>query len=192
MLDLTQLNAPTRTGPVRVVFVCTANICRSPFLELTARSLAGDSTDVVFSSAGTQGFSDHPMDEVMSTTLPAGAAETFRSRALDRTILDEADLVLTAESTHRSRILEEHPALFRRTFTVGQFAAAVQEHPDLSGHELIAAAGARRTAPRPEHDISDPYRRGEEAAQVAAGTMSTMLSVIVPRLIGDRVGGPLT
>lgn len=183
MLDLSALRPEPRTGPVRVLFVCTANICRSPFLELTARALAGDSTDVVFSSAGTHGFTEHAMDEVMSRTLPAGTADTFRSRPLDHTILEDADLVLTAEASHRSRILEEHPALFRRTFTVGQFAAAVADHPGLHGHELIAAAGARRSPALAEHDISDPYRLGDDAAREAAGIMSTMLSVIVPRLL---------
>ena len=58
--------------PLRVLFVCTANICRSPFLELTARQLASGSTDVQFASAGTQGFTDHAMDEVMTQTLPPG------------------------------------------------------------------------------------------------------------------------
>jgi sulfate adenylyltransferase len=185
VLDLTQIGKPTRTGPLQVLFVCTANICRSPFLELTARQLAGGSPDIIFASAGTQGFTDKAMDQVMSTTLPAGAADTFRSRALDRDILDWADLVLTAEAHHRSRILEEWPAAFRKVFTVGQFAASVGDHPDKSGRELVAAAGARRTAPLPEQDISDPYRLGEAAAQEAAGIMSTMLSVIVPRLLGS-------
>ena len=40
--------------PLRVLFVCTANICRSPFMEIYARSLAGDG--VVVSSAGTYGM----------------------------------------------------------------------------------------------------------------------------------------
>ncbi|WP_309649444.1 adenylyl-sulfate kinase, partial [Nocardioides sp.] len=34
--------------PIKVLFVCTANICRSPFMELTARSLAGDDSGVEF------------------------------------------------------------------------------------------------------------------------------------------------
>ena len=72
--------------------------------------------------------------------------------------------MLTAEATHRSFILEEFPQHLRKVFTVGQFAAAVEEHPDLRGRELVAAVGARRTAARREHDIADPYRRGESAA----------------------------
>ena len=176
----------TPNEPLQVLFVCTANICRSPHMELTARHLAGDSRSVAFSSAGTQGFSSHPMDEEMSRTLPEGAGHAdFRSRPLDRAILDSVDLVLTAESSHRSRILEEHPAMLRKVFSLGQFAAAVPHHPGLHGRELVQAAGMRRTPALPAHDVDDPYRRGAEAAQVAAGTISTMLSVIVPALVDD-------
>ena len=66
---------------------------------------------------------------------------------------------------------------------------AVEEHPDLRGRELVAAVGARRTAARREHDIADPYRRGESAAATAADTMSRMLGVIVPRLAAGGSGG---
>ena len=168
--------------PISVLFVCTANICRSPFLELTARTLAGEGAEVEFSSAGTHGFDAQPMNSEMVATMTSGSAEEFASRRLTPAILQDADLVLTAEASHRAFILEEFPQHFRKVFTVGQFAAIIDEHRDLHGRELVAAAGARRTAARPEHDIADPYRRGESAAATAADTMSRMLAVIVPRL----------
>ena len=168
--------------PLEVLFVCTANICRSPYLELTARALSGADSGVVFSSAGTHGFDSHAMDDAMVATLADDTSAGFASRRLTGSLLAEADLVLTAEATHRGFILEEHPQHLRKVFTVGQFAAAVEEHPDLTGRELVAAVGARRTAARREHDIADPYRRGDVAASTAADTMSRMLGVIVPRL----------
>ena len=177
------------SAPLRVVFVCTANICRSPFLELTARALAGEGAEVEFSSAGTHGFDAHPMNPEMVYTMTSGSAAEFASRRLTPVILQEADLVLTAEATHRAFILEEFPQHFRKVFTVGQFAAMIGEHPDLHGRELVAAAGARRTAARAEHDIADPYRRGESAAATAADTMSRMLAVIVPRLAAGSSHG---
>jgi protein-tyrosine-phosphatase len=176
------------SDPLRVLFVCTANISRSPFLELTARSLAGEGADVVFASAGTHGFDAHAMDEAMVPLLPSGAAAEHASRRLTREMLAEADVVLTAEAAHRTFILEEFPQHFRKVFTVGQFAASIADHPDLTGRELVAAAASRRTPARPEHDIADPYRRGDVAAAAAADTMSRMLMVIVPRLAGDTHG----
>ena len=173
------------TEPLRVLFVCTANICRSPYLELTARAMADDGSAVEFSSAGTHGFDAQPMNEPMVATLASGSADGFASRRVTREILADADLVLTAEASHRAFILEEFPQHFRKVFTVGHFAATVADHPDLHGRDLVTAAGGRRAAARPEHDIADPYRRGESAAMAAADTMSRMLSVIVPRLVGE-------
>ena len=169
--------------PLRVLFVCTANISRSPYLELSARLLAGEDSGVAFASAGTHGFDARSMDEGMVPLLPAGAtADEHASRRLSADLLKDADLVLTAEATHRTFILEEFPQHFRKVFTVGQFAATIADHPGLRGRELVTAAAARRTPARPEHDIADPYRRGEAASTTAAATMSRMLDVIVPRL----------
>ena len=175
--------------PLQVLFVCTANISRSPYLELSARLLAGEESDVVFSSAGTHGFDARSMDEGMVPLLPEGvSADGHASRRLTADLVRDADLVLTAEAAHRNFILEEFPQHFRKVFTVGQFAASIADYPDLRGRALVEAAAARRTAARPEHDIADPYRRGDVAAATAADTMSRMLSVIVPRLAGGTDG----
>ena len=170
------------TDPLRVLFVCTANICRSAHMELTARALAGEGSGLVFASAGTHGFVEAPMDAVMAGTLPAGAAGSFRSRRPDASLLEEADVVLTAEASHRSLILEDHPHLVRSVFTVGQFYVAVEREPGLRGRALVEAVARRRTPARVADDVTDPYRRGVVAAEAAAGRISTMLSVIVPRL----------
>lgn len=173
------------SGPISVLFVCTANICRSPVMELLARDLAGEGADVVFASAGTHGYDDHPLNEDMAVTLTPGLGADFRSRRLTREILAEADLVLTAENTHRTHILEEQPQLHRKVFTLGQFTATAAQIPDLTGRELIAEAGTRRTPPRPADDVADPYRRGPEASERATGTITAMLGEIVPRLAGQ-------
>ena len=178
------------TAPLKVLFICTANICRSPAMELIARDLAG-STDVVFSSAGTHARRRQHMNPEMVHTLPAGlTADDFRSRHIDAAMLADADVVLTAEQVHRQHILDDFPQLHRQVFTLGQFAAALDEIPPgedgrpLTGHALVAAAGQRRTPAGPEHDVADPYRRGKAAAVAATGTITAMLSVIVPRLTG--------
>jgi len=177
-------DAPTGQ-PLRVLFVCTANICRSPLMEITARALAGDAA-IVFTSAGTHGLAAAPMDADMAAMLPPGASDGFRSRPLSAAVLEEAHLVLTAESVHRQHILEEYAHLHRRVFTLGQFKATIAELPDLSGHGLVEAAGVRRTPPRAADDVADPYRRGRVAVERAAGTITSMLSVVVPRLVGDH------
>lgn len=167
------------TAALNVLFVCTANICRSPYLELLARSRVDT---VRFSSAGTHGYDGAQMDRTMAATLVEGIPHReFRSRALTRALVEQADLILTAERTHRRFVLEEAPAAFRRVFTLGQFAEAVRRTPDVVGLDLIAGASAiPGIAQFRGDDISDPYRKGDAAAALAAEQMAGLLDVILP------------
>jgi sulfate adenylyltransferase len=171
--------------PIRVLFVCTANICRSPYLELRARQLLGPDSGVEVSSAGTRGFDVEPVSDTMGAEFARHGTDSsaFRSRPLTGDLIDHADLVLTAEAEHRTWLLEDRPAAFRKTFTLGQFAASAgAADPALHGRDLIAALESRRVQAAPEHDIADPYRRGPEAAARAAVQMEELLAVVVERL----------
>jgi sulfate adenylyltransferase len=173
--------------PIRVLFVCTANICRSPYLELRARQLFGPDSGVEVSSAGTDGFDAAPVSDTMEMEFARWDTEVdgFRSRPATGELIDGADLVLTAEAAHRTRLLEERPAAFRKIFTVGQFVASAEAaDPALHGRALLDSLASRRVPASPDHDIADPYRRGPEAARRAAVTMERMLGVVVEKLRG--------
>lgn len=178
-------------GPLRVLFVCTANICRSPYMELRARAMVGASTDIEFTSAGTHGFRAHHVDATMGVVLAARgiddeAAEAFASRRLTRDMINEADLVLTAEASHRAFVLEEVPGAFRKAFTLGQFAESIERvDPSLSGAALVTAAGHRRAGAVDAHDVRDPYRRGRAAAEASADQIDALLQAVLPRLISQ-------
>jgi sulfate adenylyltransferase len=181
--------AASRPRPLSVLFVCTANICRSPFMEITARHLAGPDATVQFSSAGTHGFREYPMDTVMAGTLEQRglAPGTFLSRPLSAALIADADLVITAEASHRAFILDDHAAAFRKVFTLGQVAEVVRNSPgDLTGPELLRALGDRRGPSEPHLDVRDPYGRGAKAAEEAAQQIEEMLRVVVPALAGSR------
>ena len=119
---------PGQGDPIRVLFVCTANICRSPYLELRARQLLGPDSGVEVSSAGTSGFDAEPVSDTMEAEFARFDTQTagFRSRPATGDLVDAADLVLTAEASHRARLLEDRPAAFRKIFTLGQFVASAQ------------------------------------------------------------------
>ena len=175
---------PDSDAPLQVLFVCTANICRSPYLELRARALA-DGAPVVFSSAGTNGLRGQPMDPAMARELDARGVPTgpFTSRPVTVSVVDGADLVLTAEARHRTILIEENPAAFRRIFTLGQLAAAVEQMPsDVRGRALVETAGRRRGHADESLDVEDPYRRGPAAIAAAAVRLDALLDAVVPRL----------
>jgi len=186
--------APTprqaRPAPLRVLYICTANICRSPFMELYSRHLAGPGTHVTFASAGTHGFVGREMDPTMAATLTergvAGVGR-FRSRPFSSDLMPHADLVLTAESAHRQFLLDDHPASFRKVLTLGQFAEAVRTSgDDLTGHDLLAAVAERRGQADPALDVADPYGQGPEVAALCADALDELLRVVVPALTGTR------
>jgi sulfate adenylyltransferase len=185
---------PHDEAPLKVLFVCTANICRSPYMELAARRLVeqtGGELDI--SSAGTHGFTDREMDDLMAAALTdaTGASSAgFRSRPLTRDLVAEADLVITAEATHRSFILDDDPGAFRKVFTLGQLAESIGEldaglEERLDRAALLQALGERRGTASPELDVADPYRRGTQAAQRAAEHIDSLLRVVVPVLAGS-------
>jgi sulfate adenylyltransferase len=176
------------TDPLNVLFVCTANICRSPFMELLSRSLSPEGA--AFSSAGTRGFTDAPVWEGMAPELAGRqiAHEGFRSRMLTGDHVEQADLVLTAETSHRRFILDDHPAAFRRVFTLGQFVEAIRaDDSGATGRELLTRLGERRGLADPDLDVPDPFRRAPEVAARCAATIEEMLRVALPALTGSRM-----
>ncbi len=105
-------------------------------------------------------------------------------------LIDDADLVLTAEVSHRAFLLEEYPRAFRKVLTLGQFAEAAGSS-ELRGRELIAAVGRAQPPARKEQDVRDPYRRGRAANAEAAAQIDELLAIIVPALVepGAEVSG---
>jgi len=99
------------------------------------------------------------------------AAGGFVARQLTDTMVEEADLVLTATRLHRATVVGLVPAAVRRTFTLREFGqladVAQQVAPPPSGDRVIdagtrvAVAGRLRAAAYPvaeaeELDVADP------------------------------------
>ncbi|MBM0277086.1 arsenate reductase/protein-tyrosine-phosphatase family protein [Micromonospora tarensis] len=151
----------------RVLFVCHANLCRSPMAEYLARRLLADQP-VTVASAGTDaidGLGMHPYALEVAAGSSADPAE-FRTRALRPEHLADATLVLTATRRQRSVCTSMVPGALHRTFTVRQFGrlAAAAEPPaesvDDSLRAAIAAAAQARGRLQPaagdDDDLRDP------------------------------------
>lgn len=170
----------------QILFACTGNICRSPFAERLAAHLvtglppAHPAGGWQFASAGIGALVGWPMDPGMAAELAArgGSAEGFVARQLTATMARGADLILTLESTHRDHILDEWPALARRTLVLGKAARVVAEL-GAPGDDTLAALRAHRGAPDRADDIMDPYRRGEAAAREAAQQIERALESLL-------------
>ena len=97
---------------MRLLFVCTGNICRSPFAEALAQEL-DDRLDVAFSSAGTSAIDGTPA----TATGVAVAAElgidmrNHRATPITAAALEGIDLVYGMEQEHLIPVAALDPGL---------------------------------------------------------------------------------
>jgi len=107
-----------------VLYVCTANQCRSPMAELLLCAALAERDDAPstpwhVSSAGTMAAPGHSMQPHALTTLAERGidGDAFRATRLDAASLADVDLVLTATRAHRTATVRLAPRLLRSTFT---------------------------------------------------------------------------
>jgi len=187
----------------RVLIVCTANHCRSPIAErllefaVAQRLAAPDDWDV--ESAGTDIPGPWPLHpsaaSVLAERLPT-VAEHY-SRQLKPTMIQQADLVLTATRRHRGVVVSMVPAAVGRTFTILQFARLceqVQPLPDAepgdAGRLLVVEAKLARSSLQPvpgeDDDLPDPMGRGIAEFEICADRLQDAVDRILRPLAAAR------
>ncbi|KQO97543.1 hypothetical protein ASF30_14045 [Leifsonia sp. Leaf264] len=121
----------------------------------------------------------------------------FRARQLTRSMLEKADLILTAERSHRALVVRMHPKALSRTFTIaqaGRMLKFVPTGPVLSSpldriagltHSLAAARGL--AGPSSDHDdIADPWGESDAAYRRATSSIAPVVTQLASSLIPSR------
>lgn len=108
----------TDHDPVRVIFVCWGNICRSPMAERVAIRQAEEAglTGVEFTSAATSSEElGEPMDPRAARTLRRHGydPDDHVAHRIDRAELAGADLVIAMEEIHVRKLRDLDPDLDR-------------------------------------------------------------------------------
>lgn len=197
------------TGTVfRLMFVCTGNICRSPFAEILTRHLLVGrlggtlASRFAISSSGVQAVVDgdmHPdsRSELEPWGLHRAAADRFTARRLRSAMVSDADLVLGATPRHRSSVVERNPEGLPKTFSMREFArlARAVDPEQLPGgdaieraHVLVDLARRKRglvpPVPPEEDAVPDPMGGAQEdhhrAAVLIREAVSTFVDVVAP------------
>jgi len=167
--------------PVRILTVCTGNICRSPVAERLLQAGLDEVQPGAFEvrSAGTRAMVGDPVQPPSAKIIRSygGTPEDFAARQLTPKLLKESDLVLAMTAQHRGAVMQLDPSLLKRTFTIREFARMLQvlEQRDAPAAAVdlpafwrglpARAASVRHLALAPEasdNDVIDPYRRGQE------------------------------
>lgn len=122
----------------KILLVCTANICRSPYAAAVLRarlSLMPGHPGIQITSAGTRAAAGAGLceeaagvlsDEPVSDESPAHASSLVQASAVE-----SADLILVMELAHRSTVAMISPSARPRTFTLRE-AARLAQHVQLA------------------------------------------------------------
>jgi protein-tyrosine phosphatase len=186
-----------RTKPLRLLVVCTGNLCRSPLAASLLRQALGGSAAVEVSSAGTRARPGLPMpDDAVRTLAELGGPvdPSFRSRRLSAALIAEADLVLTAERAHRDVVASLERGAWARTFTLVELArlldGAGAGPQDLRERAVLLTARAARQrglhpAARPQDDdVEDPMGRPAAVFRRSGAQLAASASVVAAALLG--------
>lgn len=178
---------------LRVLVVCTANVCRSPIAErLLARHLADRGVEAVVTSAGVRG-GRLPVHE--DTALAARRVDldlrnhTSRLLAAEMIATEGADLIIGMTREHLREIVALDPRAWPRTFTLKELARRSYE-VSASGSvgEWIAVASEGRKAadlmvPSADDDLDDPYGGPPRGHVEMVGEVDSLTETIAGALV---------
>lgn len=193
---------------VRILTVCTGNICRSPYAELLLAHRLDEVRPGAFDvrSLGTSALVGQGVDPGSARLLEAGgiAHEGFSARQISEQLLEGVDLVLPLTVEHRRLVLSYAPRLLKRTYTLKELARLIESagrrrpwSERLEGTatpeerwarittELVRERGLSRGDGGAD-DVADPYRRDQSAFDL----MGSEIDAAVETIVGlERLGG---
>jgi protein-tyrosine-phosphatase len=158
---------------MRILFLCTGNICRSPMAEALARKLFQERgrSDIVVASAGTSAGEGSPASEgAYLVGLEKGLDLADHAASfLTREVVKRADLILTMSPHHLDRALLLGGA--DKTHLLGTFAGRALE----------------------DAEVEDPFGGTLEEYRATYAQLETLIADAVERILRDEragAGGP--
>ena len=179
---------------LRILVVCTANVCRSPVAErLLAQRLETKGIDAEVRSAGTHGGHHRVHKDTIRAAREVDVGLTdHESRRLSAELIehDGADLVITMTREHLREVVAMAPQAWPRTFTLKELVRRGSGVGISDGAiaDWLSAAGADRRAadlmmPSVDDDLIDPYGgpyQGHVAMVHEVNDLTTRLAGLIP------------
>lgn len=171
----------------RVLFVCTANICRSPTAEYLARDRFGEDY-WRFRSAGFLPSGRAPSDTLIRALTEVDLdVRRHRSYQLDRPSIVAADLVLTMEGAHVRQATEIDASAYGKTMPLREAAAVLEDWDDSVAtiEELLFEVGRERDPASylsDDWDVDDPYGRSLRIYRKTVAEIGDLVDGVLGRL----------
>jgi protein-tyrosine phosphatase len=180
---------------VQFLFVCTANICRSPMAAALFAEQVGRLTDSVeVSSAGLLDAARAVPPEVLEVMVPYGVdLSQHRSRRLTAEMLEGSDLIIGMGRRHVQEVVLLDPPCWPQAFKLKELVRRGQANgprrPDQGIRSWIDAAHGTRTRAdltlrSSLEEVADPYggsRAGYAAtADELAGLTAQLVAMLWP------------
>lgn len=108
-----------------ILFICTANICRSPMASALFQKICIEKNDQHswrVESAGTWSRDGDPAAEGIKTVMNSKGIDlsAHRSRLIQKEILEQFDLILTMERGHKEALHVEFPSVANRIYLLSE------------------------------------------------------------------------
>jgi len=122
--------------PHRLLFVCTANICRSPMAEGLAEGYAADrGWPIEVASGGIMGLIDRLADPHAVKVMGELGLDisSHRSQGVEQELVDWADYILVMELRHQMKLHERFPHVEGRVLMLGSFGGIHEVRDPIGG-----------------------------------------------------------
>jgi protein arginine phosphatase len=148
--------------PMKILFVCTGNTCRSAVAEVLFRKMAAEAgLPAEVRSAGVAALEDMPSPPEALKTLSERNADgsAHRSRLLDEGMVNWADLILAMETAHQMMTVLRFPGAVGKIHTLRRYVK--MEGP---------------------LDIADPIGRPQKVYDVCAAQIEEALKKLLEKI----------
>ena len=128
-VDESDISAAARE-PLSILFVCTANLCRSIIAELMlTQIIEARNESCRVESAGTCVFRPTTPSQVVHTTLKQQGITTMppMAKPVTASLVRSSDLILVMEMRHKKQILDRFPQAQHKVWLLREFTRGKQE-----------------------------------------------------------------
>ncbi len=174
------------TNSLKVLYLCTGNICRSPTAELMSRQLFGDDR-VKFRSAGFIAEGQRCPQKLVDVLAQRGVDATHhRSYQVGAASLGEADLVLTMEAAHVQKATVLDRECFRKIIPLREVAELVRSGMFGGLEHFLDDVNSGRDPFRymeTRWDVDDPYGQSTGHYRAAVDEICELIQVVGERIV---------